>query len=260
MMNGNNGGFNTHLPMFDGKNWNRWSIQMRVLFGAQDVVELVNDGVTALAENATEAQRNAHRERKKKDQRALFYIHQCVDNKVFEKISEATTAKDAWDILVRCYGGDATVKKVKLQGLRKQYENTNMKNNEKIGDYVARILTITNEMKQCGETMTEQMIIEKVLRSLTAQFDHIVVAIEQSKDTAAMKLEELQGSLEALEIRVKERSTVNESEQALKTQTDNKGKSKWKENKWKAQKQAWLEKNKKDAGSGSDKPKTSNYK
>ena len=199
-MNGN-GGFNTHLPVFDGKNWSRWSIQMRVLFGAQDVLEFVNDGVPDLAGNATEAQRNLHREKKKKDQKALFYIHQCVDAKIFEKIAESTTAKAAWDTLVRCYGGDATVKKVKLQSLRKQYENLNMKHNEKVANYVSRIITVTNEMKTCGETISEQMIVEKVLRSLTAQFDHIVVAIEQSKDTSTMKIDELQGSLEALESR-----------------------------------------------------------
>ena len=63
-------------------------------------------------------------------------------------------------------------------------------------------ITVTNEMRTCGETISEQMIVEKVLRSLTAQFDYIVVAIEQSKDTSTMKIDELQGSLEALELRV----------------------------------------------------------
>lgn len=132
-MNGGSGELNTKLPVFDGKNWNLWSIQMRVLFGAQYVVELVTEGYTPVGENATEAQINAQRETRKKDKRL---VHQCVDTKVFEKISEATTAKAAWDILVRCYGGDATVKKVKLQSLRKQYENLQIKNDEKISDYM----------------------------------------------------------------------------------------------------------------------------
>ncbi|MCI60707.1 hypothetical protein A2U01_0081963, partial [Trifolium medium] len=34
----------------------------------------------------------------------------------------ATTSKDAWDILQKSYGGDAKVKKVKLQALKRQYE------------------------------------------------------------------------------------------------------------------------------------------
>ena len=102
---------------------------MRVLFGAQDVLDLVNDSyvLVELSANATNAQRNAQRDLRKKDQKVLFYIHQCVDVNGFEKIADSTTAKVAWDILVRCYGGDTSVKKVNLQSLRKQYENLNMK-------------------------------------------------------------------------------------------------------------------------------------
>ena len=90
------------------------------------------------------------------------------------------------------------MKKVKLQSLRKQYENLNMKDNEKVSEYISRVILITNEMKACGENLSEQVIIEKILRSLTSQFDYIVVAIEHSKDLSTMRVEELQSSLEAM--------------------------------------------------------------
>ena len=69
---------------------------------------------------------------------------------MFEKIADSEIAKVVWDILVRCYGGDTSVKKVKLQSLRKQYENLNMKDNEKVSEYISRVFLITNEMKACG--------------------------------------------------------------------------------------------------------------
>ena len=53
-MNGN-GGMSTKLPVFDGKNWNRWMKQMIVLFGAQDVLELVTEGYVPVAADATDA-------------------------------------------------------------------------------------------------------------------------------------------------------------------------------------------------------------
>ena len=56
-------------------------------------------GCPELPATATEAKKNAHREVKKKDCKALFYLHQCVDEANFEKISFATSAKAAWDIL-----------------------------------------------------------------------------------------------------------------------------------------------------------------
>ena len=90
---------------------------MYVLFDAQDVLDLVNDDYVqvALAVNATDAHRNVQRDLRKKDQKALFYIHQCVDVNVFEKIVDSTMAKATWDTLVWCYDGDASMKKVKLQ-------------------------------------------------------------------------------------------------------------------------------------------------
>lgn len=39
---------------------------------------------------------------------------------MFEKIAYSPTTKVAWDILVCCYGGEASVKKVKLQSLLNQ--------------------------------------------------------------------------------------------------------------------------------------------
>ena len=210
------GSLNTKLPVFNGKNWNRWMIQMRVLFGAQDVLDLVTDGYVPAAADATEEQRTTERMTRKRDQKALFYIHQCVDESVFEKIDDSATSKGAWDLLARCYGGYASVKKVKLQSLRKQYENLNMKSSEKVSEYISRVILITNEMKACGETLTEQVIIEKILRSLTPQFDYIVVSIEHSKNLETMRIEELQSSLEAQELRLSERTSEREAEQALK--------------------------------------------
>ena len=93
-MSGDNS-LNTKLPVFNGKNWNKWMIQMRVLFGAQDVLDLVTDGYVPAAADATEEQRTAERVMRNRDQKALFYIHQCVDEIVFEKIANSTTSKGA---------------------------------------------------------------------------------------------------------------------------------------------------------------------
>src|SRR3954469_9221193 len=91
-----------------------------------------------------------------------------------------------------------------------------MKNNEKVSEYISKVILITNEMKACGEILSEQVIIEKILRSLTPQFGYIVVAIEHSKDLDTMRIEELQSSLEAQKLRLTERTSEREVEQALK--------------------------------------------
>ena len=87
-----------------------------------------------------------------------------------------------------------------------------MKDNEKVSEYISRVIMITNEMKACGEILSEQVIIEKVLRSLTSQFDYIMVAIEHSKDLSTVRVEELQSSIEAHELRMTERTSKREVE------------------------------------------------
>ncbi|PNX64797.1 hypothetical protein L195_g062290, partial [Trifolium pratense] len=97
-------------------------VKMNVIFNYQDVEDLITTGYEPLAANAIQDQQTAFREVKKKDSKALFLIHQCVDSSNFEKIAGAKTAKAAWDILSNAHGGGDKVKKVKLQSLRRQYE------------------------------------------------------------------------------------------------------------------------------------------
>ena len=57
------------------------------------MVAIMNDGVSALEENVSDAQQVTHKEQRKKDGKAIFLSHQCVDPNVFEKIIEKDTAK-----------------------------------------------------------------------------------------------------------------------------------------------------------------------
>ncbi|XP_073221541.1 uncharacterized protein [Cicer arietinum] len=137
----NEGGFPSNLPILDGKNWEKWSASMRLLLGAQEVFEIVQDGYEQLGANPTEKQQTTFKDCKKRD---------CK--------------------------------------------------------------TITNQMKANGEVMIEVVMIEKILRILTQRYDHIVVAIEESKNLDTMKLEDLQSYLEAHELRVKERDKDQDEE------------------------------------------------
>ncbi|GAU39052.1 hypothetical protein TSUD_396570 [Trifolium subterraneum] len=236
-MNSSNSSLPSNLPILDSKNWDQWCIRMNVIFGFQDVEDLVKNGYNALAADATEAQQTTFREVKKKDCKALFLIHQCVDSANFEKISSATSSKQAWDTLNNAHGGGDKVKKVRLQSLRRQYELLGMMDKESIGDFFTRLQTLVNTMKNLGDQISDQQVIEKVLRTLNSQFDHIVVAIEESKDLSTMSLNELQSSLEAHEQRLKERKeSKNQQEQALYARNgskNGKGKGKWKNEKYK---------------------------
>lgn len=66
-----------------------------------------------------------------------------------------------------------------------------MEKNESVNDFATRITRLVNQVKACGETITEQYVVAKMLRSLTPRFDKIVVAIEELKDLATMSKKEM---------------------------------------------------------------------
>jgi hypothetical protein len=70
-----------------------------------------------------------------------------------------------------------------------------MNEGENVSDYYSRLLVIVNEMKRIGEKLEDVRVMEKILQSLTLKFEHVVTAIEESKDLETISAEELLGSL-----------------------------------------------------------------
>jgi len=85
---------------------------------------------------------------------------------VFEKIVDSDSSKEAWDTLAKYFSGDDKVKKIRLQSFRRKYELLQMKKEEKKEDYCSSVIAITNQMKICGETLSDKSVVEKILRTL----------------------------------------------------------------------------------------------
>jgi len=128
---------------------------------------------------------------RKRDKKALFLIYQALDDDAFENISDATSVKETWDKLQTFHTGKEKVKKVCLQTLRGLFESLHMKESESISDYFSRILAFSNQLKRNGEELEDVRIMEKILCSLDPKFEHIVVTIEENKDSETMRIEQL---------------------------------------------------------------------
>lgn len=85
---------------------------MKAIMDYQEVTEIVEDGYQALSADPTYVQKALHRENEKKDCKATFLIHQCVDETYFEKTAGAATSREAWEILEKCNDGAKKLKKV----------------------------------------------------------------------------------------------------------------------------------------------------
>ena len=114
------------------ENYESWQIQMKALFGSQELWELIPNGYVELTSKQeatyTAEQNNFLQDQRKKDKKVLFLLYQGVDESTFEKIA---LSKEAWEILGIFFKGVAHVKRVRLQTLRVEFEVAHMKD----GDY-----------------------------------------------------------------------------------------------------------------------------
>ncbi|XP_049399671.1 uncharacterized protein LOC125863677 [Solanum stenotomum] len=196
------------IPVFTGESYEFWSIRMKTILKSQNLWDLVESGF----EDPDEGDRLQNN--KQKDAKALVFIQQAVHDSVFSRIAAATTSKQAWSILQKEFQGDSKVIVVRLQSLRCDFETLMMKSGESIADFLSRAVAIVSKMRSYGEKVTDQTIVEKILRSLTPKFDHVVAAIEESKDLSVFSFDELMGSLQAHEARLN-RSTEKNEEKAF---------------------------------------------
>ena len=180
---------------------------------------LVETGYDEPQANAavTEAQQKRLDEMKLKDLKVKNYLFQAIDRTILETILQKNTSNQIWDSMKKKYEGNARVKRSILQALRKDFETLEMKSGECITDYFSRVMSVSNKMRFHGEQMREVTIVEKILRSLTDNFNYIVCSIEESKDTDTLTIDELQSSLIVHEQKFHKKPV---EEQALKVTTD----------------------------------------
>ncbi|CAL2231983.1 unnamed protein product [Prunus armeniaca] len=126
-----------------------------------------------------------------KDARAFGLIQSAVSDQLFPRIVNEETSKGAWDILKLEFRGDKQVRNVKLQGLRREFEYTRMKDSESLSVYLARLFDIMNHMKSYGEELSRERVAQKLLFSLPKSYDSICSVIEHSKDLKTLEVQEV---------------------------------------------------------------------
>lgn len=107
-----------------------------------------------------------------KNYKALSYLQSSIVNNIFPRIVEATTAKQAWNILQEVFQGLEKVRSLRLQNLRKDFEKLKMKDSKIIKEYSSRFSEVMNQMKIYGESIPKDRQVLKILNTLQDKYSN----------------------------------------------------------------------------------------
>ncbi|XP_020410816.1 uncharacterized protein LOC109946681 [Prunus persica] len=213
-----------HTPVFNGENYEFWSIRIKTILKSHGLWDLVENGFDTSDPKkgkekeegfkAAGVEKSTMAEILMKDARALGLIQSAVSNQIFPRIVNEETSKGAWDILKQEFRGDKQVRSVKLQGLRREFKYTSMKDSEPLSVYTAKLFDLINQMKSYGEELSRERVVQKLLISLPRSYDSICSVIEHSKDLDTIEVQEVVASMKNFELRL-DRHTENSTERAF---------------------------------------------
>jgi len=204
------------IPRFDG-HYDFWSMIMENFLRSKELWPLVIDGIPKLGPTPTKAQQRTTSETQLKDLKVKIFLFQAIDREILDTILDKSTSQAIWRSIQQKYQGSTRVKRAQLQALRREFELLAMKDGKKIDNYLGLTLSIVNKMKSNGKVMDSNTMVSKILRSLTANFNYVVCAIEESNDLNNLSLDELHGSLLVHEQRMQ---NSQPEEQVLKVMYD----------------------------------------
>ncbi|KAH0765362.1 hypothetical protein KY285_001233 [Solanum tuberosum] len=155
----------------------------------------VPEATTLTGETAKQLEKN-----RQLNDKSRFYLDSKVELLIYSKILQAKSSKEAWTILENSHRGSASVRRVKLQELRRQYELTQMNSTESVKEFLTRVTNIVNDMRTNGENLDQVKIVEKILRSLSTKFHTKKTVLEATKDLSTLTLDDLEGELMTYEM------------------------------------------------------------
>lgn len=152
--------------------------------------------------------------------KALDTIFSSVDGKQFELIQGCESAKEAWDILQNAFEGTTKVRRIRLDLLASQFEDIRMTDDEKIGDFSAKLSSIANESQVLGKKYEDAKLVKKFLRCLPTKFAAHKAAINLTMNTDELKFAEVVGILKAEEMELESKFSKSAQDSTVTVDED----------------------------------------
>ncbi|XLT31973.1 hypothetical protein HN873_063265, partial [Arachis hypogaea] len=131
--------------------------------------------------------------------KAINLLNCAISFEEYRRVSRCTTAKEIWDKLLVTHEGTTIVKKTRIDMLNREYEMFAMKEGESIDELFERFNTIIVGLNAMGIKYPESVVVRRVLRCLTKEWETKALIISESSGLDSMTYDDLRGNLLAFE-------------------------------------------------------------
>ncbi|PKI58933.1 hypothetical protein CRG98_020679 [Punica granatum] len=162
-------------PVFDGENYQAWTVKMTAFMEGCDLWEAVEEDYeeALLPNNPTMAQIKLHKENKTmgdrfwtKKAKAKSCLYDAVSPTIFIRIMRLESAKNIWDYLKEEYEGDEKIRGMKVLNLLREFERLQMEERETVKEFADRLVEIAKTNRVLGTNMKDDRLVEKILVSV----------------------------------------------------------------------------------------------
>ncbi|KAD4586383.1 hypothetical protein E3N88_23984 [Mikania micrantha] len=144
----------------------------------------------------------------KKDKAATAYLFQALPEELIIQVASSKSVKEVWDTLKIRHVGIDQVQKPRLQTIKTEFHRMQMKEDETIDSFTAKISSIVTRATSCDFTFDQPTLVRKLLNSIPDRFIQIVASIEQFTNLDTVTLDETIDRLSTFEERIKSNNTL----------------------------------------------------
>lgn len=131
------------------------------------------------------------------------------------KFSSIKDAKSLLEAVEKRYGGNDATRKTKKNLLKQQYENFSAPSSEMLDQTFDRLQKLVSQLELLGEKISQEDVNQKLLRSLSPEWNTHDVVWRNKDDLDTMSMDDLYNNLKVYEPEVKGMSSSSSSTQNM---------------------------------------------
>lgn len=161
-----------NVTKFNGQNFQLWKFQMRSIFIAHDLLDLV-EGIEIKPDPETPQNAETRKAWMRKNAKAMFVLSSSMDYTQLDYLVTCSTASEMWRKLSSIHEQKSASNKLALTSKFHEYR---MARGDSIAQHIAKIENIANQLKDIDQAVSDVMIMAKILGTLPSKYNAFVSA------------------------------------------------------------------------------------